>query len=296
MRFIKGFVMQVKIEVKKELIKKYIIEKAKELEAKIVTVKDNRIVVKRSEKLMAKIDIDIFSICELKKQLEFIKEIFKKLNDLTDVICIDNHNWEDLDKNNLELGTFNEYELIHGSLLGKVDFKIKIIDRDVEKEEFEVLKTRIKNELKRLDKLEKLFVAIGKNYVYVGKSYKSRCIRVCYCDKKVESKIFTLYYTQAQEERVKKAVEVIEEIVNKYKKKLQNPKEDSLIKKLIEEKDSLNKTAKKIGVLPQRLHYWIKNNSFPVLYISKIAKALDISEDELLELIEEEAKRRGEFY
>lgn len=68
------------------------------------------------------------------------------------------------------------------------------------------------------------------------------------------------------------------------------------IKELIKQAGGLSKVAKAIEVAPQLLYKWVNRNSYPTIYIRKLAKVLKITEDELLELIEEEAKRRGEFY
>ena len=67
------------------------------------------------------------------------------------------------------------------------------------------------------------------------------------------------------------------------------------IKELIKQAGGLSEVAKAIGVYPQLLYKWVNRNSYPTIYIRKLAKVLKITEDELLELIEEEAKRRGEF-
>ena len=67
------------------------------------------------------------------------------------------------------------------------------------------------------------------------------------------------------------------------------------IKELIKQAGGLSKVAKAIETYPQQLYKWINRNSYPTIYVRRLAKALKITEDELLELIEEEAKKRGKF-
>ena len=61
----------------------------------------------------------------------------------------------------------------------------------------------------------------------------------------------------------------------------------NLIEELIKQK-GLFKTAEKIGVTPQRLRNWITRKSYPTLYIKPLALALNLTVEELLEMIEKE--------
>ena len=60
------------------------------------------------------------------------------------------------------------------------------------------------------------------------------------------------------------------------------------IRELIKKKGGLTKISKEIGVKPQRLNNWIARKSYPTKFIKKLAKALNITVEELLDLIEKE--------
>ena len=60
------------------------------------------------------------------------------------------------------------------------------------------------------------------------------------------------------------------------------------IRELIKKKGGLTKISKEVGVKPQRLNNWIARKSYPTKFIKKLAKALNITVEELLDLIEKE--------
>lgn len=245
-------------------IQKYIIERnLKEIEAELVEIKEDSIVVKNNVKEV-EIKADISSIHYFSEQLDFIKEAFKKLNDLSYVINKSGefeHSFEDLDADNIDFSMWGserskeEFELIHGALYGILDFEIKVFNYDdytmffedildeveyeelVEKE-IEKLKAKIKEELEKIDKDNRIFVVINKerniyeNSICVSESYEDKQIRFYYFDdyydeedlKELEDveevisfKDITLYHTKATREEVKKVAKLIEDIVKKHK-------------------------------------------------------------------------------
>lgn len=245
-------------------IQKYIIERnLKEIEAELVEIKEDSIVVKNNVKEV-EIKADISSIHYFSEQLDFIKEAFKKLNDLSNVIDKSGefeHSFEDLDADNIDFSmcgserSKEEFELIHGALYGILDFEIKVFNYDdytmffedildeveyeelVEKE-IEKLKAKIKEELEKIDKDNRIFVVINKerniyeNSICVSESYEDKQIRFYYFDdyydeedlKELEDveevisfKDITLYHTKATREEVKKVAKLIEDIVKKHK-------------------------------------------------------------------------------
>ena len=66
------------------------------------------------------------------------------------------------------------------------------------------------------------------------------------------------------------------------------PKTEKELEQLVKKKGGLTKISKEVGVKPQRLNNWIARKSYPTKFIKKLAKALNITVEELLDLIEKE--------
>ena len=63
---------------------------------------------------------------------------------------------------------------------------------------------------------------------------------------------------------------------------------EKTVRERIRAKGGLNKIAREIGVYPQKLYYWVTKRKYPVMYIRKLAKALDLKAETLLIMIEKE--------